>query len=279
MKMKLNNKIYFFIFAVFTIELTGCFQNIETAGFDDNDSTAKIIGGSPVIQSDPISKSAVMLLNSETSEVCTATIIAVSNIDKSSGALLTAGHCVPKEIENLSVYFDPNPFSDSSNAESANVEKIFVHDQYQSKQLDSVDLAIIFLNKKIPPGYTAINITEDSPPKLNEAIHLAGYGNSSAIESEGFGVLRKVTNIISSVSEDFIEVNQTNGKGICDGDSGGPALIKRNGEYVLVGVSKLTYDKDNTGAPSCLNVSKFTAIKKYQDWIIKTLLKKEGFLQ
>lgn len=275
MNMKVINIRNITLTVLSLLVMSGCFQKkFETAALEPNDSDLnKIIGGIDVNLEDPLSKNIAMLLNTETSEICTATLIEKYEGNVTVQALLTAGHCVPSEKENLNVYFDLNPLSENSVTTPAAVENIITHQEYSRGKVDSVDLAIVFLQHKFPSNFYAVKINTKQFPLIGKKIYLAGYGNNSAlVDSEGFGKLRKVETIISSLSEGFIEVDQSNGKGICDGDSGGPAFIKRGDHYILVGVSKLVYDKNNTGRPSCLNVSKFTSTAKYYDWILKVLM-------
>lgn len=252
--------------------LMGCsdssFSNANSGDWSD---TYAILGGTDVQPKDPVAFSTVMLLNLESSEVCTGTLV-------SERVLLTAAHCVPKETEHLQVFFSVNPLAEGSLVESAVIDRAEIHSDFNpDDSLNSVDVALLLLSVKAPEFYEPVSLAVEEDYHVEKHVVLAGYGVSSALKSEGFGRLRKVFTTISAVQDFFFEVDQRSGKGICDGDSGGPVFEIGSGKMKLMGVSKLMYDKSQSGVTNCLTTSQFTSfegvsIQKWiQDFIQKSL--------
>lgn len=250
--------------------LSGCAEPNESGLISDSgqfleeQDTYAILGGQAVKFKDRIGKSTVMLLNLETNELCTGTLI-------SPYAILTAGHCIPKNKESLQVYFSLNPLAPNGQIEAREVSEILIHPKYNpAKLLESVDLALLQLPQVAPAYYRSVSLPqENSELEQGKNLILAGYGNSSAQKSVGYGRLRRVTVQVSAVTGAFFEVDQSIGKGICDGDSGGPAYELVGKKLTLVGVSKLVYDKAQTGAENCRTYSQFTSLiqNDIQEWI------------
>lgn len=70
-------------------------------------------------------------------------------------------------------------------------------------------------------------------------------------------------------SDKTIEFDQTNGSGICSGDSGGPNVIYKNGEWYVIGVHSLAIGNVVNGRAesSCHYLSQSTSVYAYLDWI------------
>jgi secreted trypsin-like serine protease len=127
----------------------------------------------------------------------------------------------------------------------------------------------------------------DSKSKLM----LAGFGISTAIVNKtvknpatgklevipvtekvnSSGVLRKIENIpVLSVTADNKEIllNQSNSKGACHGDSGGPAYLKiADGSLLQVGVTSRGTDK----LGNCNKQAIYTDVVGHFDWIEATV--------
>lgn len=264
--MSMRNSTLAILFVAILSSLVGCSESSFSGPASSSDFTSSygILGGVNVQNLDPVALSAVMLINLESNEVCTGTLV-------SRNVVLTAAHCVPAAKENLQVFLALNPLAEDSDAEGRLVEKIVLHPNFsRSEPLISVDLAMISLRENASGTYKPASLVK-SGMSLHEGqkVLLAGYGTSSVSQSEGFGRLRKVSATIASAEGLFFEIDQAQGKGICNGDSGGPVFIKTSQNVKLVGVSKLMYDKKQSGAANCLTSSQFTSLNQMdiQDWI------------
>ncbi len=266
--MSMRNRFLLILLFSLLSSLVGCSENSFSGAPEDISRSYGILGGQDVAESDPVARSTVMLLNLESNEICTGTAV-------SEQALVTAAHCVPQEKENLQVFFAVNPLDENADPKAASVAKIIVHPDYNSiETMKSVDLAMVLLQEKLPVSYQSVSVARGDRLKVGQGVLLAGFGNSSAKEAEGFGKLRQVLVSVSEITGTFFEVEQNLGKGICDGDSGGPVFVVEGKTLALLGVSKLVYDKKHTGADNCLTTAQFVSVaqKPIQEWILKSLL-------
>lgn len=230
-----------------------------------------ILGGLAVDSKDRISLSSVFLVNLESNEICTGTLL-------TKKILLTAAHCIPQRAVDLQVYFSHQPLAEESESRVHAVASTLQHPDFsRTDTMNSVDLALVVLKDSAPEPYKPAHLFRSGNVRVGQKVLMAGYGNSSAVNGEGFGVLRKVETRLSLVGPFFFEVNQQSGKGICDGDSGGPAFIATGEGLRLLGVAKLVYDKNQTGQDNCLTTAQFTAIYSediytwIRDFVQKTL--------
>ena len=90
-------------------------------------------------------------------------------------------------------------------------------------------------------------------------------------DSTGAGTLRVVDVSISDAKYSKTEVllDQTQGKGACHGDSGGPAFIKTKENLKLWGV---TSRGSGSGENDCSGYSIYTRINSYTRWINSTVV-------
>lgn len=267
--MRLMNKKYFYFLLLLSLSgLSGCSEKSPDS-IVDVDDTQEIIGGKVVAAKDRLAYSTVFLLNLEFNSVCTGTLIA-------RDVVLTAAHCVPKDVKDLEVFFARNPLAPQSQVVGHSLTEIHVHPRFNLGDTQkSIDLAVLMLEEQAPVVYRSVSLAPREAFTVGQNVWLAGYGQSSTVRDTGVGRLRKVRIPISFVDEDFIEVNQGRGKGICDGDSGGPVFVYYKKRLKLMGVSKMAYDKGNSGSENCLTTGQFTSLasQDIQDWIGNLLQK------
>ena len=223
-----------------------------------------ITGGTLVKQGDNDAKTVMMVVSN--GELCTASAI-------SDRVLLTAAHCVATgKKENTFAAFYASLSCESGfnrNTNSIGVTKIVVHEDYNSgveADVTSGDIALVFLDSKIPEGYPIYKIA-DPDKVIEDALIMYGYGRTGS-KLGGAGMLRKT--LIASTSykiqrdDKKINVTQSNGIGICQGDSGGPSLVMIEGEAQILGInSYVVGSKDDI----CGNQSYETLVAPYTDWI------------
>lgn len=243
--------------------LLGCSESAHSREHLVDNERHGILGGHVIDGKDRISSSLAFLVNSESNEICTGTLVTRT-------ILLTAAHCIPPQSENLQVYFSHQPLAEEVDVEGQQVQSAYLHPDFDRKNsMTSIDLALVVLKEPAPRSFKPAVLLRSEEIRAGQKVVLAGYGNSSAVNSEGFGVLRKVESRLSFVGPQFFEVNQKGGRGICDGDSGGPVFIATGNGLRLLGVTKLVYDKNQTGQDNCLTTGQFTATysEAIYEWI------------
>ena len=70
-----------------------------------------------------------------------------------------------------------------------------------------------------------------------------------------------------SAGQDYLYVDQTQGKGICSGDSGGAAYYIKNGKYYVVGVASMVGNATYTASGVCAGYAAYTQVLRYRTWL------------
>jgi secreted trypsin-like serine protease len=168
-------------------------------------------------------------------------------------------------------------------------------------EIDTGDIALIKFKGTIPAGYKPATIlADDSKLKRGDMITVAGFGvdtvtttpidpksvkdideaiaygeitcdenqqgkkfNCLKIESSGDGILRVTEAPIASIQETEFRLNEKKA-GTCNGDSGGPAYLKVNGQLFLLGVT-------SRGSELCNDTGVYTNAVYYKTWINDTM--------
>lgn len=244
-----------------------------------------IIGGEPVASKDPIAKSTVAIIASvvtkdgqEGQSICTGSLLKNSMV-------LTAGHCVPvgDEFQEVALYIIFNP--DLNKMQRTDVRLVtdaVIHPEYGKmgqEGEDANDVAVLKFAGALPRGYqTAKFLADESLLTTGTKVTLAGYG---LIETDGVNTksddhLRKVdVEIVESFGKTEILLDQTQGKGACHGDSGGPAFLNVDGTEYVWGITSRGAGKD--GKDDCSLVSVYTKVASQATFIneaMKTLNKR-----
>lgn len=259
---------------------------------------AGIIGGETAKIDSAGIKSVVMVFNTKIKSLCTGTLIA-------DDMILTAAHCVVEETETTQVEAptlqDPNdiravfglsPFT-ATNPTLRKVTMVRPHEKYTGKETsaDLYDIALVRFEGGRPTG-TEIALLPDGPPSdVIVPFRAIGYGRSNGLLNKatsstnptGAGVLR-VANLkayfLFDHDREFV-VDQTAGSGICLGDSGGPALVRRtDGKDVVIGVVSRVIASGQTEAEEkdekfnlCAHSSIYTSVSGFTSWIRSSITK------
>lgn len=214
-----------------------------------------IVGGSEVPDGSAVAQSTVAIYF-ENGVLCTSTIIAPD-------VLMTAAHCVVDEDGQRGlVVFDKS--LDNQNANVLPIVGMTLPDDYvASTDSDSRnDIALVRFEGALPAGYAPANLpTADLAVSAGAPLTVAGYGLSDPKNQDSAGHLLQTNTQVSSETVSPTEfMTQTKGKGVCSGDSGGPAYMQSGGKTYVVGVTNLA-DKDCTG------FSVFLKVSAYLSWI------------
>ena len=201
-----------------------------------------IIGGSATTQGEYPAVVAITI----NSNLCTGTLITRSWV-------LTAGHCVdPATLElssqdqvtaavrvhfgTLAVLEDPGTVATAS--------ATFKDPLFNKARLGSNDIGLIQLAQPVDIAPVTINLDAAMAP-VGTVVTVVGYGSTEAAGAGNVGVQFELANRTSvscpslSIGADtnLLCFSQTDAKGTCSGDSGGPALARIAGKQTIVGVT------------------------------------------
>ncbi|MNL01504.1 Trypsin [compost metagenome] len=231
-----------------------------------------IFGGVELSAQDDAARYVMMLYDVDSKKTCTGTLIAPQLV-------LTAAHCLGRRQNGITLAFGVDPMTGKYISRQSIAFK--AHDLFNSTN-NRNDLAIIYFNGEAPRGYMPALVAPTSfPVKATYAFSAVGYGRYSGLppasekDAQGSGRLRSTDLKINSISKDektFI-VGQNSGRGICAGDSGGPALMRLKGRDYVVGVASAVIWSGKDGQKNrdvCADRSMYMNVSRYGPWIRET---------
>jgi secreted trypsin-like serine protease len=231
-----------------------------------------IVGGDAVSANDPIASTTVFISGQEDEGTyfCSGSLI-----DKDM--VVTAAHCVQGALDNsLRIIFTRQVSFDSDGIPTLTDSSPEVHQVYGSifnpqydpnyTGADQHDIAIIRFKGELPSGYQTSTLLNASVNlTAGETVTLAGYGTTQPDGSDTGGDLRKVdVQIASMLGKTEVVLDQSQGKGACFGDSGGPAFVTTNNQLFLWGLTNRAYPDD---VSDCSHQSVYTRITTYSDFV------------
>ncbi|UXR64196.1 trypsin-like serine protease [Bdellovibrio bacteriovorus] len=228
-------KAKLYVGSLIVLVLSACSESQD--GFSPVPENSAIVGGIDTNKNDTVSNYVVLIYDNPTKTYCTGTLI-------KRNLILTAAHCVGEKASDLSLAFGINPLT--GNYVLRKAYKTATHDKYKKlSSKDRNDLGLISMKETAPLNYRPVELADASfPLKKGQVFTAAGYGRisgkrSTPTDTQGSGQLRNVDLTINQFSQDETQfyIDQKNGKGICSGDSGGPALMRYQGKDYVVGVA------------------------------------------
>lgn len=290
-----------FLALVFIFTLVACSQK---SAEQKKLIPSSIMNGKTVQEKEPITASVVGIYNQKERSICTGSLIAPNfvltaahcvpnrasdvkiifstNIDEIINTRemdILQEFALPAVDFKVSATWDPND---------------------ETTEFDTGDIAVIKFKGTVPAGYKPAEFLKDAGDikvgaqvtlagfgvdsvemkeidprkyrKLEEALEygdvvctgkMPNYGSCFEIERDGDGQLRMTTAPISFIHDTEVRLNEKKA-GTCNGDSGGPAYILKDGIYYLFGVT-------SRGSELCNDVGVYTNALTYKDWIDETM--------
>jgi secreted trypsin-like serine protease len=213
------------------------------------------------------------------------------------GWILTAAHCL--DTNNTAAYTVIAGRHDLTSGEGwvVGVEQLIEHD-YDSQSIAN-DIALLRLDQKLPVPTVALASRHEAKGLWDgELATVVGWGSESVGGSTSNVLQQAALEIVgvgqycedNSVYPDQVGENCPPGEycdppfwrhvlstmiciqgagvsaGVCDGDSGGPALVRKGGRWVQIGITSWGSETGCAAAPGV-----FTLVSEYRDWIISKL--------
>lgn len=249
----------------------GCNPKVHGTALTLTNDSSSIVGGE-IVGNEAFAKHVVAIHNEDQGYWCTGTLI-------SRDTVLTAAHCINMASErSYTVNFSKTPRAKDTITRA--VSSMKANSQYNPDAYeDRRDLGVIRFRGDLPAGYEPMALpTADDLNRMDRDFYAAGYGTTTARQDipTGSGILRytpqKVMGAKIYPQQTQFNVDQTNGHGICYGDSGGPAFAKIGGRRVLIGVASAVYstnteDKKRPEFDICRYSAIYTNVYYYLDWI------------
>lgn len=258
--------------ALLALALTACSQSNGTQQNSlSNGPIAGIYGGDLVQADDSVSQSIVGLYSTDQDYLCTGSLI-------SDDLVITAAHCVQGDLTKIVVLFG-NTLIDGKKLGNGVVARKGVDgraypgfDMHHITETGMNDVGLIRFAGGIPAGYkpATLLVNYAAHVKNGTPVVMAGYGISSRFLNTGAGTLRKATLQVQNAN---LSPNETSivpswSKGICSGDSGGPAYLAVDGKYALWGITSRAGNAA-FGLINCVAGSTFTRIDSFWSFFQK----------
>lgn len=292
-------KTYVLLALIATVLFTSCSQQSTpaTSLIDANTIQNSNILGGELADTDFQKAHGIVLLVIQTVEdgkeqqsICTGSLI-------THDIVLTAAHCVDSlGLQYVAALFTTNAFQQVADENVRFAVNFVYHDKYNNAEQGVWnDIAVLKLDSPAPADYElAVLPTAETIKNLTvgSALTFSGYGITTPVlrefkrdengqviigedgypeivefPTEGSGILRLVGNIVvTDITADHKEISfdQSNLKGACHGDSGGPALLQlQDGSYIQVGVTS----RGTNFLGNCNEGAIYTGVYGQLEWI------------
>jgi hypothetical protein len=176
---------------------------------------------------------------------CSATLV-------TPDVALTAAHCVPSSLASVVALFGA---ANGAEAIRVPVEQTLLHPTLDLAQLKFATAAPESL------GVKPIGIDFESDIEVSALVQIGGLGLT---EFGALGIKRFAVSRVQSLGDSVFTIAADRRAGACDGDSGGPALIRNGqGRVAVAGIL-------SSGAASCVDTDGYVRLSAARDWLEST---------
>jgi MYXO-CTERM domain-containing protein len=203
-----------------------------TAEPDEPAAATQAITGGSIDTADP----AIVLLYAEDGAaafICTAAVVAPK-------VLLTAAHCVSSTLHSAATKYYAFYGDDLNAAKPGDlhpIAEVHAHPDWDVNNLVAGhDVGVAILKDAVTMAPLPLRRTALTVSELGKSLRLVGYGATDGTTQAGTGVKRQTQTGLDDFDDFTLTYNDTSHL-TCNGDSGGPALLARNGVEELVGLT------------------------------------------
>ena len=232
---------------------------------------AAIFGGRELAADSSVAHAIVAILYRDDSGLglCTGTLLGPTLV-------VTAAHCTAGNRADLRVVFAPtleNVPADRLRGVAAISRPDPPPDAANRKAFNNPgDIALIALDAPAPPDAGFARLTDD-PVAGDYAI--AGYGATSELAAPnadgkrqlGFDRVLRSATLALTLKDGVLVGDQSGGRGVCTGDSGGPAF-RAEGDIIRVSGVLIGVSNSRSATDFCRGKAWYVPIARWTDWLV-----------
>jgi len=192
-----------------------------------------IVNGQEIRKRSSLSRSVVAIVSdrNEGQALCTGTLI-------TQDAVLTAAHCVDEDPHSIRIGFSNN-LKDGRGQIFRDVTHFSQHPKWKSHPDTGLgDVAILMFAGGVPDGFEVATLAPKTVElAVGTQVFFLGYGVTNGTTHEGAGVLRETTSQVTKVVSSTQVQTDGQEASVCFGDSGGPAFVFWNKQWVQWGIA------------------------------------------
>jgi secreted trypsin-like serine protease len=218
--------------------------------------STSIVNGNPDTDDAAVVALHIVSANGPSSDaLCSGTVV-------SPHVVLTAAHCLSTDvvgpIDHVEIFLGSNPFDPTQGSDAS----LFVQvastsfDPQFSANGTTHDIGVVVAAQPLAPTPVPLNRDSLGSGDVGTPVQAVGFGESNGSDPTSAGPRRTVDTKILKVDDEHIGLADV----ICEGDSGGPTLLTKNGQKLVAGVHSFTTVQTCNGDGDDTRVDKYTSL-------------------